>query len=180
MDLYEAGNIKSLENRIKDTIWVDSQSSIQYLIKKKYFRKKVIKDKGTKNEYVSYFFFRYKEDKMLFMKEYYKKLSKTDGIREIHDKIGLLFGYPPKAVQKFHSRDYTSNIYFNFCGMVFSSYPETIIEDVKWLLLNKPLIEGEVIEIEKGVITLKRESVTIGDYDWERKLQNLVLKYSSN
>lgn len=66
-----------------------------------------------------------------------------------NEELGLFLGYPPKACKKFGDtsiKDWSlvSNeqlLFVNYGGLKFTSYPETIAEDLIWLKERYPEIE---------------------------------------
>lgn len=161
--------IKCIDNGIKDVVWVDDSKAIKKLINKKYYRKKVVR---KDIDFTSYFFFRNKELKEYFMENCFEYIEKGL-ITLVHDKVGTLLGYPPKAISYFMNKndwETLNNISMNFCGMYFASYRDTLLDDVKWLLENKPIINGEIFIIGN-------ERVLIGSDNWLEKVYEIVNTY---
>lgn len=58
---------------------------------------------------------------------------------ESHYILGTLLGFPPKACAKFSKMEFAerSSITVNYCGILFRSFPDTLDDDILWLLQNK-------------------------------------------
>lgn len=165
MNIHDYKLMDCLDKGIKDVIWISyDETLVNKLINKRYYRKKV----NNMWDKPSYFFFRYRNDKELFMNKCYEYIKNKD-IQMVDEAIGNLLGFPPKATKLFRDKanNGAENILVNFCGMYFASYPESIKEDIDWLFKNKPLINGEIIRI-------KHESFTIGEYNWLESINTTV------
>lgn len=141
-------SILAFENGIKDAIMLfDSDYEVNAfltLVDKGYFHSVVFSDYG----YSFYLLFRYEKDLQLFKDEFYH-LVKTNTLYLKNEEFGLLMGYPPAACAAFNS-NYNLNtaIFVSWNGMFFSSYPDTLKDDVLWLLENKPLQAGDFFVVD--------------------------------
>lgn len=111
--------------------------------------------KGEEVRFDYYLFFRFKEDKEYFSREL-SPFLRDFNLKEKSEEFGLLMGYPPEACKEFSRRtmrkskvdENPDNISISYSGMVFASYPSTILADIEWLLKNKPLREGSRLIID--------------------------------
>lgn len=61
-------------------------------------------------------------------------------------ELGLLLGYPPRAVEVFDSNhpDWKyPPMLINYCGIIFKTFRSTIIYDIEWLYKYKPVDEED-------------------------------------
>lgn len=158
----EMNIVKAFEMNIKDALWTTHVPTIIKMMNKRpYVYRKRLDRIFQGEKHISYLFFRTKELKDEYMEVAHETLMNC---KPDHQFMGKMFGYPPACVDKFPNRDNEpNNILMNYCGLYFASYPSTIIEDIKWLLENKPHPKGENVQIGNF-------QVTIGEDIWQDKL----------
>lgn len=143
----------------KDTVWLQYPIDEEYIEELKslryHYKIFLTNVRNLSNErivIVNYWFFQNKELKREFknLKIHERLLNKNlDNLN-----MGRLLSYPPKAVELFSDKSYIktnfNKIYINYCGIIFMSYNESIIDDLIWLNDNVKvsLNEGLFIEID--------------------------------
>lgn len=64
-----------------------------------------------------------------------------------HKELGILLGFPPGAASRFGKVDAEKSFGVHYCGLVFASYEETLLDDIIWLLTHKPPTENNAIDL---------------------------------
>lgn len=148
------GNLaKEQKDSLRDIFKSGSKPSVllNYPVDKKYIKE--LKDLGyhykvfhrsvtyrsSKSSVVYYWFFQNKE-----MKQEFKRLKihkKFINHKPDHYNMGRLLGFPPMATELFcdksiRLRDIDDKIGVDYCGIIFMSYKESIINDLMWLNSN--------------------------------------------